>query len=102
MPAPSSADTGTLTVPVVAVSGVVYDGRKNSPVAGSIRPGWETTSTGLVAPVSPVRSYVTGIADPVTTGGAIGAWTLCTVPSQGPNVRVELACAITLPLLIAW
>ena len=38
-------------VPAGAVSGTVYDARKNKPVAGSTRPGCDTTSTGELAPV---------------------------------------------------
>ncbi len=38
---------------------------------------------------------------PPTTGGTSGAGTLRTVPSVGPNVRVNVAWAATLPCSMA-
>src|SRR4051795_5759383 len=97
MPAPGSADTGTFTVPVGALSGIVKDGRKKRPVALSTRPGCETTSVGLLAPVRPVMSYLTGSVLPCTTAGTSGAGTLGRLPSVGPNVSGTTALATTLP-----
>src|SRR5215470_12105539 len=97
MPAPGRAETGTSTVPDGFVSATVNAGRKNSPVADSTRPGWDTTRTGFVAPVRLWMSYVMCSVPPCTTGSTMGAGTLLTVPSLGPKVSEVLACATTLP-----
>src|SRR5215471_12950521 len=100
MPPPGSALTGTWTVALVAVSGRVNAGRKMLPVAGSTRPGWETTRVGDETPATPVRSYVTAICAPVTVAGTRGARAPCTAASAGPNVS-EKALVTVLPPEVA-
>src|ERR1041385_6231862 len=101
MPPPASALTGTLTVPLVAVSGMLKAARKTFPVEGSTRPGAETWSVGDERPDTPVRSYVTGIEEPVTTAGAVGASAPCTGAFAGPNVRETLLLTAA-PPETAW
>src|SRR6185437_6454356 len=103
MPAPGSRLAGTRTVPLVAVSGTLYATPKKVPVAGSMRPGYETTSVGVAVADRPARFYRTGISGPLVTAGARGAATLGVVPSHGPNVSVNVADAsISRPRLAVY
>src|SRR5437660_76367 len=101
MPPPPSALTGTLTVPFVAVSCWLNARRTTLPVEGSPRPGSDTSSVGVALLDTPVRSYVTGICDPLTTAGTLGASAPRTVASAGPNVRETLLLTVV-PLETAW
>src|ERR1700737_251277 len=71
------------------------------PVAGLIRPGSETSRVGFDTSRTPVRSYVTGIVEPVTTAGTTGACNTRTVASAGPKVSEKLVCARFVPLALA-
>src|SRR5690348_895036 len=103
MPPPWRALTGTWTVPLGAVSGIVNAGWNCWPVAGSTRPGSETTSVGEARPVTPVRSYVTGTWAPVTTAGTRGASAKpCTPAEAGPNVSETLAVTVVPPTVARY